>query len=87
MVEVPAAVAMADQLAAEVNFFSIGTNDLSQYVIASDRTNPKVATLADAFEPAVARLRRKEAEAIAHAVLQLDSAEAVRDYIAQEAGR
>lgn len=139
MVEVPSAVAMADQLAAEVDFFSIGTNDLSQYVMAGDRTNPKVATLADAFEPAVlrmiqqtviaahnagiwvgvcgelassplatpilvglavdelsmnppaipaikaavARLTMREAEAIAHAVLQLDSAEAVRNYVEQ----
>lgn len=142
MIEVPSAVAMADRLATEVDFFSIGTNDLSQYVMAGDRTNPKVATLADAFEPAVlrmiqqtviaahnagiwigvcgelassplatpilvglgvdelsmnppgvpavkaaiARLTMSQAEAIAREVLQLDSAEAVRDYVEENAG-
>jgi len=140
MIEVPAAVVMADKLAAEVDFFSIGTNDLTQYVMASDRNNPKVATLADAFEPAVLRmiqqtviaahnagiwvgvcgelassglatpilvglgvdelsmnapaipavkatiskLTMKEAEAIASTVLQLDCAQEVREYVAQQ---
>ena len=58
MVETPAAVTMADRLAAEVDFFSIGTNDLSQYAMAADRANPKVAHLADALEPAVLRMVR-----------------------------
>ena len=56
MIEVPAAVAMAERLAAEVNFFSIGTNDLTQYVMAADRNNPKVAAIADGLSPAVLRM-------------------------------
>lgn len=56
MIEVPAAAIMADQLAAEVDFFSIGTNDLTQYVMAAERGNQAVEYLYSTYEPAVLRL-------------------------------
>jgi phosphoenolpyruvate-protein kinase (PTS system EI component) len=56
MVEVPALAVMADAIAPEVDFLSIGTNDLVQYTLAADRTNPELAELATAFQPAIIRL-------------------------------
>jgi len=58
MVEIPTAALLAELLAAEVDFFSIGTNDLAQYTMAADRTNARVAHLATGFQPAVLRLVR-----------------------------
>ncbi|MQU66490.1 phosphoenolpyruvate--protein phosphotransferase, partial [Pseudomonas sp. FSL R10-1350] len=56
MIEVPAAALMADVFAPEVDFFSIGTNDLTQYTLAMDRDHPRLASQADSFHPAVLRL-------------------------------
>ena len=56
MIEVPAAAVGADVLAAEVDFFSLGTNDLTQYLFAADRTNPELAPLADSLHPAMLRM-------------------------------
>jgi phosphocarrier protein FPr/phosphocarrier protein len=53
MIEVPAAAVLAAELAREVDFFSIGTNDLTQYTLAMDRGHPSLARYADALNPAV----------------------------------
>jgi len=59
MIEVPSAAAILDQLCKEVDFFSIGTNDLSQYFFAVDRGNPKVASLSSVRHPGFLRLLKQ----------------------------
>jgi phosphotransferase system enzyme I (PtsI) len=66
MIEVPAAALLANVLAAECDFFSVGTNDLIQYAFALDRTNPRVATMAEPLDPALLRLLDMTAEAARH---------------------
>jgi phosphocarrier protein FPr len=63
MIEVPSAALMADIFAPEVDFFSIGTNDLTQYTLAIDRGHPALASMHDGLHPAVLRLIAKTIEA------------------------
>jgi len=63
MVEVPSAAVLAEQFAKEVDFFSVGTNDLSQYTLAMDRGHPQLAAKIDGLNPAVLNLIGKTAQA------------------------
>ena len=63
MIETPAAVMIADELAQEVQFFSLGTNDLTQYTLAIDRQNPKLDLFYDPRHPAILRMIRMTVEA------------------------
>ena len=63
MIETPAAVMIADELAQEVQFFSLGTNDLTQYTLAIDRQNPKLDAFYNPHHPAILRMIRMTVEA------------------------
>lgn len=62
MIETPASVIISDQLAAEADFFSVGTNDLTQYTLAADRQNPKLEPFCDPHHEAVLRMIQMAAE-------------------------
>ncbi len=62
MIETPASVILSDLLAKEVDFFSVGTNDLTQYTLAVDRMNPQISSMYDPRHPAVLRMIQMAAE-------------------------
>ena len=63
MVEIPSAALLAERFAPEVDFFSIGTNDLTQYTLAAERGNPRLGSLSDPCQPAVLALVGRVVEA------------------------
>ncbi len=71
MIETPGAVLLAEELAREVDFFSVGTNDLTQYLLAADRMNPKLKHLQDPLHPALIRALAAVAEAASSAAIEL----------------
>ncbi|WP_300522440.1 phosphoenolpyruvate--protein phosphotransferase [Aminiphilus sp.] len=71
MIEIPAAAAMAPLLAAEADFFSVGTNDLTQYTLAADRMNARVTRWYDSFHPGVLQLLRLTAEGAGERKIEL----------------
>lgn len=71
MIETPAAALIAPQLAKVADFFSIGTNDLTQYTIAADRGNTKISNLYDSLHPAVLRLMKLAADAAHEAGIEI----------------